>query len=87
MQTVNLKDVGAVSKRITVIDAMRGIALIGICLTHAMQYFGGLFLFARRGSVGYRGLQIPEQSGTEGRASARTTAPTTRTIVRSIVFG
>lgn len=27
--------------RITVIDAMRGIALIGICLTHAMQYFGG----------------------------------------------
>ena len=28
------------SRRITVIDAMRGIALIGICLTHAMQYFG-----------------------------------------------
>ena len=26
--------------RITVIDAMRGIALVGICLTHAMQYFG-----------------------------------------------
>lgn len=29
------------SERITVIDALRGIALIGICLTHAMQYFGG----------------------------------------------
>lgn len=28
------------TQRITVIDAMRGIALIGICLTHAMQYFG-----------------------------------------------
>lgn len=28
------------ASRITVIDAMRGIALIGICLTHAMQYFG-----------------------------------------------
>lgn len=30
----------AASQRITVIDAMRGIALIGICLTHATQYFG-----------------------------------------------
>lgn len=30
------------SGRITVIDAMRGIVLIGICLVHAMQHFGGL---------------------------------------------
>lgn len=34
------KNVATASSRITVIDAMRGIALIGICLTHAMQNFG-----------------------------------------------
>lgn len=41
MQTNTQDNVKNISARITVIDAMRGIALIGICLTHAMQYFGG----------------------------------------------
>lgn len=40
MQMNTLANVKNLSSRITVIDAMRGIALIGICLTHAMQYFG-----------------------------------------------
>lgn len=40
MQMNTFDKVKSLSSRITVIDAMRGIALIGICLTHAMQYFG-----------------------------------------------
>ena len=28
--------------RITVIDALRGFSLIGICLIHAMQHFGAM---------------------------------------------
>lgn len=28
--------------RITVIDALRGFSLIGICLIHAMQHFGAI---------------------------------------------
>lgn len=40
MQTNSLDNTKSISNRITVIDVMRGIALIGICLTHAMQYFG-----------------------------------------------
>lgn len=43
MQTDTQINVKNNSSRITVIDAMRGIALIGICLTHAMQYFGAGF--------------------------------------------
>lgn len=43
MQTNTPENVKNISARITVIDALRGIALIGICLTHAMQYFGGGF--------------------------------------------
>lgn len=39
MQMNTFDKVKSLSSRITVIDAMRGIALIGICLTHAMQYF------------------------------------------------
>lgn len=41
MQTNTHDNVKTVSTRITVIDAMRGITLVGICFTHAMQYFGG----------------------------------------------
>lgn len=43
MQTNTHDNTKTISARITVIDAMRGIALIGICLTHAMQYFGAGF--------------------------------------------
>lgn len=43
MQTNTHDNTKNISARITVIDAMRGIALIGICLTHAMQYFGAGF--------------------------------------------
>lgn len=43
MQTDTQINVKNNSSRITVIDAMRGIALIGIGLTHGMQYFGAGF--------------------------------------------
>lgn len=38
MQTITKQE--STNKRITVIDAMRGITLIGICATHALQHFG-----------------------------------------------
>ena len=39
MKGVTLTGTG---ERITVIDALRGFSLIGICLIHAMQHFGAM---------------------------------------------
>ena len=36
------KTVLAPGERITVIDALRGFSLIGICLIHSMQHFGAM---------------------------------------------
>lgn len=36
------KTVLALGERITVIDALRGFSLIGICLIHSMQHFGAM---------------------------------------------
>ncbi|MDR2948006.1 MAG: DUF418 domain-containing protein [Prevotella sp.] len=40
MQTVNLTNEETTSRRITVIDALRGFALLGVILMHALQHFG-----------------------------------------------
>lgn len=36
------KTLPASGGRITVIDALRGFSLIGICLIHSMQHFGAI---------------------------------------------
>lgn len=40
MQTVNLTNEETTNRRITVIDALRGFALLGVILMHVLQHFG-----------------------------------------------
>lgn len=40
MQTTNVRSAEAENKRITVIDALRGFALLGVILIHMLQHFG-----------------------------------------------